>query len=62
MSPAMLTLVAAVLVYDLAYDPVVDLAEGLEARALPLGVLSLNARSETSEEKDMTKTCYAVRY
>lgn len=28
----MLTLVAAVLAYDLAYDPAVDLAGGLEVR------------------------------
>lgn len=54
MSPDMLTLVAAVLAYDLAYDPVVDLAEGLEARdACSLGLLSRNARSETNEEKDI---------
>ena len=32
MSPDMLTLVAAVLAYDLAYDPAVDLAGGLEVR------------------------------
>lgn len=50
----MLTLVAAVLAYDLAYEPVVDLAEGLEARdAWSLGLLSRNARSETSEENDI---------
>ena len=50
----MLTLVAAVLAYDLAYDPAVDLAEGLEARdAWSLGLLSRNARSETKEEKDI---------
>ena len=30
MSPDTLTLVAAVLAYDLAYEPVVDLADGLE--------------------------------
>ena len=54
MSPDMLTLVAAVLAYDLAYEPVVDLAEGLEARdAWSLGLLSRNAMSETSEEKDI---------
>lgn len=54
MSPDMLTLVAAVLAYDLAYDPVVDLAEGLEARdAWSLGLLSRNARSETNEENDI---------
>lgn len=54
MSPDMLTLVAAVLAYDLAYDPAVDLAEGLEARdAWSLGLLSRNARSETKEEKDI---------
>ena len=50
----MLTLVAAVLVYDLAYEPVVDLIEGLEVRdAWSLGLLSRNARSETNEEKDI---------
>lgn len=54
MSPDMLTLVAAVLAYDLAYEPAVDLAEGLEARdAWSLGLLSRNARSETSEENDI---------
>ena len=54
MSPDILTLVAAVLAYDLAYEPVVDLAGGLEARdAWSLGLLSRNARSDTSEEKDM---------
>ena len=31
----MLTLVAAVLVYDLAYEPVVDLRDGLERREAP---------------------------
>ncbi len=49
----MLTLVAAVLVYDLAYEPVVDLAVGLEARDAPSFALSLKARSETREENDM---------
>ena len=54
----MLTLVAAVLVYDLAYDPFPDLIEGLEACdalsfAFPLA-LSLNAMSDTRVEKDMT--------
>lgn len=54
MSPEMLTLVAAVLAYDLAYEPAVDLADGLEAReAWSLGLLSRNARSETSEENDI---------
>ena len=51
----MLTLVAAVLAYDLAYEPVVDLIEGLEARdawSLRL-LLSRNAMSETSDEKDI---------
>lgn len=51
----MLTLVAAVLAYDLAYDPVVDRIEGLEARdvwSLRL-LLSRNAMSETREEKDI---------
>lgn len=54
MSPDMLTLVAAVLAYDLAYEPVVDLAEGLEARdAWSVGLLSRKARSETNEENDI---------
>ena len=53
MSPDMLTLVAAVLAYDLAYDPV-DLGEGLEARdAWSLEGLSRNAKSETNDEKDI---------
>lgn len=49
----MLTLVAAVLVDDLAYDPDADLGEGLEGRDIPSFALSLKAISETSEEKDM---------
>ena len=50
----MLTLVAAVLAYDLAYEPAVDLREGLEVRdAWSLLLLSRNARSETREEKDI---------
>ncbi len=53
MSPDMLTLVAAVLVDDLAYDPGVDLIGGLEARDAPSCALSLKAMSETSEENDM---------
>lgn len=54
MSPEMLTLVAAVLAYDLAKDPVVDLAGGLVARdAWSLELLSRNAMSETSEENDI---------
>ena len=41
------------LVYDLAYEPVVDLADGLEAcDALSLA-LSLKWRSDTNVEKDM---------
>ncbi len=49
----MLTLVAAVLVDDLAYDPGVDLIGGLKARDAPSFALSLKAMSETSQEKDM---------
>ena len=49
----MLMLVAAVLVYDLAYEPVVDLTEGLEARDTLSFALSLKARSETNDEKDI---------
>lgn len=49
----MLTLVAVVLVFDLAYEPFVDLAEGLEAGDTPSMAPSLNAKSETREEKDM---------
>jgi len=48
----MLTLVAAVLVYDLAKDPTVERAEGLEARDEP-SFPSLNAISDTRLEKDM---------
>lgn len=47
------------LTYDLAYDPAVDLAEGLEARdAWSLWLLSRNAKSETNEEKDIFLCCY----
>jgi len=53
MPPDILTLLAAVLADDLAYDPAVDLAEGLEARDAPSFAWSLKAMSETSEEKDM---------
>lgn len=50
----MLTLVAAVLVYDLAYEPTVDLAGGLVGRDAASFGLSLNAMSETSDENDIT--------
>ncbi len=53
MSPDTLTLVAAVLVYDLAYEPVVDLADGLEACDALSFALSLKWRSDTNVEKDM---------
>ena len=49
----MLTLVAAVLVYDLAYDPTTDLAEGLDGRDDSSLALSLNAMSDTRCEKDI---------
>lgn len=46
----MLTLVAAVLVYDLAYDSVLDMGNlGL----LSLRSLSRKVRSETRDEKDI---------
>ena len=44
---------AAVLVYDRAYEPVVDRADGLEACDALSFPLSLKCRSETKEEKDM---------
>lgn len=50
----MLTLVAAVLVYDLAYEPTVDLAGGLAGRDAASFGLSLNAMSDTSDENDIT--------
>lgn len=46
MSPDMLTLVAAVLVYDFAL-------ESCDPRSVRLLALSLNVRSETREEKDI---------
>ena len=49
----MLTLVAAVLAYDLAYEPVVDLGEGLEVRDAPSFALSLKVKSDTRDEKDI---------
>ena len=50
----MLTLVAAVLVYDLAQEGVAYFRECLEASdAWSLGLLSRNAISETREENDM---------
>lgn len=48
MSPDILTLVAAVLVYDLALDTVLDSALLLSARSA-----SRNVRSETRDENDM---------
>ncbi len=57
MSPDMLTLVAAVLAYDLAYDSALDTWEALDGCALrSSGVRSRNVRSETKEEKDMSKS------
>ena len=52
MSPDMLTLVAAVLVYDLAYDPEVDWGDG-RFTLPPFSLLSRKARSETKVENDM---------
>lgn len=51
MSPDMLTLVAAVLVYDRAYDVVLDKA--VLPFLLSSRSLSRNVRSETKDEKDM---------
>lgn len=45
MSPDILTLVAAVLVYDLAYEAVLDKRDSRSA--------SRNVRSDTNEENDM---------
>ena len=54
MSPDMLTLVAAVLAYDLAYDSALDICEALDGcELLSSGLRSRNVRSETKEEKDM---------
>ncbi len=51
----MLTLVAPVLAYDLAYDPLVEAKEGLEGCDVrSLRSLSRKAMSETKVEKDMT--------
>jgi hypothetical protein len=48
----MLTLVAAVLVYDRAYDTVLDRCGSLR---LSSPSVSRNVRSETNEEKDMIR-------
>lgn len=50
----MLTLVAAVLVYDFAYDTVVDIGDG-RLGLPPLPSLSRKARSETRVENDMNR-------
>jgi hypothetical protein len=52
MSPDMLTLVAAVLAYDLAL-------ESCDPRSVRLLLLSLKVRSETREEKDMIGVNFA---
>ena len=49
----MLTLVAAVLAYDLAYDPVLDIDDFFKGFLLSSWPASRNARSETRVEKDM---------
>lgn len=46
----MLTLVAAVLVYDLAYEAVLDKRDSRSA--------SRNVRSDTNEEKDMLRRVF----
>ena len=54
MSPDMLTLVAAVLAYDLAYDSALDTWDVLDGwELLSSGLRSRNVRSETKEEKDI---------
>ena len=58
MSPDMLTLVAAVLVYDRAYDPDVDWGDG-RFWFPPFPPLSRYARSETRVENDIA---YVERY
>ena len=53
----MLTLVAAVLVYDLAYDSALDTWDVFNGcEFLSSGLRSRNVRSETKEEKDIFKT------
>lgn len=52
----MLTLVAAVLAYDLAYDSALDTWGALDGcEFLSSGLRSRNVRSETKEEKDISK-------
>ena len=53
MSPEILTLVAAVLVYDLAYDSVLA---SCNRALLSWPSLSRNARSDTRDEKDMVSS------
>jgi len=49
----MLTLVAAVLAYDLAYDAALDIDDFFERFLLSSWCVSRKARSETSVENDM---------
>ena len=52
----MLTLVAAVLAYDLAYDAVLDIDDFFGGFLLSPWSASRNARSETRLENDMAAT------
>ena len=63
MSPDILTLVAAVLVYDRAYDPSVDWGDGRFGMP-PFPSLSRNARSDTRVENDMMEMehCEVEKY
>lgn len=58
MSPEMLTLVAPVLAYDRAYDPVVDCGDVRLCKEC--ASLSLNAISETKVENDIVNSHLAV--
>jgi len=49
----MLTLVAAVLAYDLAYDPALDIDDFFEGFLFSSWSVSRKARSETRVENDM---------
>ncbi len=62
MSPDMLTLVAAVLAYDLAYDAALDIEDFFVGFLLSSWSVSRKARSETSVENDMAAKRLSNRF
>lgn len=62
MSPDMLTLVAAVLAYDLAYEAALDVEDFFEGFLLSSWSVSRKARSETSVENDMAAKRLSNRF